>query len=264
MAFSHEQVKEGVFHIHDGHNHRCTLLIGRDKAILFDTTLGLDDLRGYVASLTDLEPIVINSHFHHDHVGGNFQFPHAYMHEADIALLPIGVGRIDTLTETLHTELTGVRTSFAHPEHLSPIVPGTVFDLGGMTVEVLALPGHTPGSIGLLCREHRLLLAGDAVSPQMCLFFEESLPPEVYGETLERLRSLPFDSFLLSHFDPLLPKELLESFARCVDLIGKKRGMHYVYPILPHLHGQLYVGEARNPILGEPICIITKPEPLAE
>ena len=50
------------------------LFVGTEKALLFDTGLGIGDMRQVVAELTDLEPIVVNSHTHYDHVGGNHHF----------------------------------------------------------------------------------------------------------------------------------------------------------------------------------------------
>ena len=35
---------------------------------------------------------------------------------------------------------------------------GTIFDLGNMHVEVIPMEGHTKGSIGLLIKEHKLLI----------------------------------------------------------------------------------------------------------
>ena len=135
--------------------------------------------------------------------------------------------------------------------------PGTVIDLGGLTAEVLALPGHTPGSLGLLCRERRLLLAGDAVSPQACLFFPES-SLEDYARTLDNLRDMPFDVFLLSHFDFLFQKSILRKFAACIDLVGKKRSREYVFPSIPSLRGRLYVLELMDEDTRELIGIFTK------
>lgn len=66
----------------------CSLVLGRKYAILFDTMSGYGDLRGYVESLTSLPVIVINSHGHFDHMGGNYQFDETYMSPLDRPLLP--------------------------------------------------------------------------------------------------------------------------------------------------------------------------------
>ena len=54
------------------------LIIGADNALLFDTGLGIGDMRQVVDELTDLDIIVLNSHTHFDHIGGNYQFENIY------------------------------------------------------------------------------------------------------------------------------------------------------------------------------------------
>ena len=257
MAYAHKQILNGVYHIGDGRGNFCTLLVGETGAILYDTMMGMEDLKGYVAGLTGFDPMVINSHCHFDHVGGNCQFDRVYMGEEDFPLLDVGLSHIPVLEETQGVSLAHLRDSFADKERVSAIAPGTVIDLGGLTAEVLALPGHTPGCLGLLCRERRLLLAGDAVSPQECLFFPES-SLEDYARTLDSLRDKPFDMFLLSHFDVLFQKPIIRKFAACIDLVGKKRSREYVFPSIPSLRGRLYVLELMDEDTRELIGIFTK------
>lgn len=257
MACFHRQVVDGVCHIGDGRGNFCTLLVGETGAVLYDTMMGLEDLRGYVAGLTEFEPIVVNSHCHFDHVGGNFQFDRVYMGEADFPLLDVGLGHIPILEQTTGLSLPHLQDSFAGKERVSAMVPGTVLDLGGLTLEVLALPGHTPGSLGLLCRERRLLLAGDAVSPQACLFFPESSLAD-YASMLDNLKSAPFDTFLLAHFDILFPKAMLDRFSACIDLVGRAKSREYVFPSIPSLRGRMYVLDLMDARTGELIGIFTK------
>lgn len=247
MSLTHNEILPGVFHISDGRGNFCTLLIGEKGAVLYDTMMGFDDLRGYVKKLTPFEPMVINSHCHFDHMGGNYQFDRVYMSQADFFLMELGYERISTLTETLHADLTPMLPSYTDLSRLSAIEEGTVIDLGGITAEVVTLPGHTPGCIGLLCRERQLLLAGDALSPQYCIFFRESLPLAESVKTLDKIAALPFEWFLSSHFEFLFPKRYVEKFRACLDLPGKKRGMDYVYQILPEERGRFFVLDINDP-----------------
>lgn len=88
------------------------------------------------------------THGHYDHVGGvaalRAVFPDApvYLHAAD-------AGQSDPLTPTAA---------------LGPVTPwseGDVIPLGGLQVEVLHTPGHTPGSVTLRCRD--ALFTGDTL-----------------------------------------------------------------------------------------------------
>lgn len=258
MSLTHKEVLPGVFHIGDGRGNFCTLLVGETGAILYDTMLGFDDLKGYVAALTGFGPMVINSHCHFDHAGGNHQFDRIYMSEEEFPLLELAHSRIPTLTQTLNADLSAMECCYTDRDRISAIEPGTVMDLGGMTVEVVALPGHTPGSIGLLCREHRLLLSGDALSPQYCIFFQESLPLAESKKTLDQILTLPMDHFLSSHFDILFPAKYVEIFRACLDLPGKKRGMDYGYPILPEEKGKFFVHTLNDPEIGQLIGVAVK------
>ncbi len=51
-----------------------------------------------------------------------------------------------------------------------PLWEANHIDLGPWHFEVLLIPGHTPGSIALLERDHGLLIAGDTVPAAIYLF----------------------------------------------------------------------------------------------
>jgi hypothetical protein len=54
------------------------LMIGEDFALMFDTGLGIGNIRRVVEQLTDLDIVVLNSHTHYDHIGGNHLFDTIY------------------------------------------------------------------------------------------------------------------------------------------------------------------------------------------
>ena len=64
MSLRQKEVLPGIWHIGDDKNNFCTLIVGETGAVLFDTTMGFDDLRGCVAAITHHEPTVICSHNH--------------------------------------------------------------------------------------------------------------------------------------------------------------------------------------------------------
>ena len=51
------------------------LIVGSERALLFDTGLGIGDMRRVASELTSLETIVLNSHTHYDHVGRKSPVP---------------------------------------------------------------------------------------------------------------------------------------------------------------------------------------------
>jgi hypothetical protein len=71
----------GVFAIYEPHQAEETigyLILGNKRALLFDTGMGISDIKNVTAELTHLPIIVSNSHTHDDHVGGNWQFDTVY------------------------------------------------------------------------------------------------------------------------------------------------------------------------------------------
>lgn len=65
----------------------CYLFVGSKQAALIDTGYGFGDLKQAVRSVTDKPLIIINTHGHCDHTGGNAQFEEiCYIGEKDIAL----------------------------------------------------------------------------------------------------------------------------------------------------------------------------------
>ena len=57
------------------------------------------------------------------------------------------------------------------PGTLLPIREGDVLDLGGRRLEIIHLPGHTPGSIALLDTANRVLISGDPIQDGRIFMF---------------------------------------------------------------------------------------------
>src|SRR5260370_5167377 len=75
------KIRSGVFAIYEPHQLEeviSYLIIGSDKALLFDTGIGISNIQAVVAGLTKLPLTVLNSHTHNDHVGDNWRFADVY------------------------------------------------------------------------------------------------------------------------------------------------------------------------------------------
>ena len=68
---------------------------------------------------------------------------------------------------------------------------GDIVDLGDRSFEVLHLPGHSPGSIGLWEASTGILFAGDAAYDGPLLDELEGSNIDAYVATMHRLRCLP-------------------------------------------------------------------------
>ena len=146
------------------------LIVGEERALLFDTGIGVLPIRPVVERLTRLPVTVVNSHTHYDHIGGNWEFASILALDTDytranMAGRPYEQIAIDFVPEAFcrgvpdGVDLAAVRSKPWQAERL--IGDGEIIDLGGRTLEVLHVPGHTPDALVLLDREHRLLFTGD-------------------------------------------------------------------------------------------------------
>ena len=114
-----------------------------------------------------------------------------------------------------------------------PLADGQVFDLGGVTLEVIFFPGHTPGEIVLLDREDRALFTGDGLLEHLWLQMDESLPVEVQIRSMERLIPLKdqFDMILHGHCREPFGMELFDTLlASLRDLAAGNTANDIDYP----------------------------------
>lgn len=148
---------------------------GEERTLLFDTGLGIGDVATLARALTDRELIVLNSHTHFDHVGGNHAFERLLGTDH-----PFAVARTEGRThaqclEDLFAEGAVWRTlpegfdkerCRTRPWTVAEFVrDGERIDLGGRTLEVLFTPGHSPDSLSLLDAENRTVFVGDTFYP---------------------------------------------------------------------------------------------------
>ena len=137
-----KEVRPGIWLMDEGHEATGYLVVGEEKACVIDTMNGYNDLNQAVRKITDKPLVVVNTHGHGDHICGNVYLGEAYLHPADRELARMFTedpGFVKILQE---------RGATFPP--FRDILPGDTIDLGGRTLEVFGLPGHTPGGILLL------------------------------------------------------------------------------------------------------------------
>lgn len=151
------------------------IVIGPDKAMVIDTAYGIGNLRAVVEGITDKPLIVVNTHFHGDHAMGNFQFDSAYVHEYDAPMLESERERKKDGAAYAPAPDAYYKASDVIPYKDYEIIPvknGHVFDLGGRhEVELIHIPGHTPGGCAFLDRKNRILFSGDTIIYMPCYIF---------------------------------------------------------------------------------------------
>jgi glyoxylase-like metal-dependent hydrolase (beta-lactamase superfamily II) len=196
---------------------------GTDETLLVDTGTGVGDLRSVVTAHSKAPVRVFLTHSHWDHVGGATAFDRVGIHPAERT----DDGRV--IIDVLSDEFNERPTTFVadwraegneFPDGFDPdsfgidpvtdveaVRPGETFDLGDRTLEVLHLPGHSPGHQGVLDPESRILYGSDVVSVDgdLVALFEDS-DLEEYVETVDRLLALheegAFETLATSHNPP--------------------------------------------------------------
>ncbi|MGA8530754.1 MAG: MBL fold metallo-hydrolase, partial [Acidobacteriaceae bacterium] len=104
------RVAPGVFAVYEPHQEEeaiSFLIVGSARAMLFDTGMGIGDLKGVTAELTRLPVVVLNSHTHDDHVGDNWQFATVYGMDTAFSRRNALGSREDAQAEILPGEICG-------------------------------------------------------------------------------------------------------------------------------------------------------------
>ena len=226
------KVAPGVFAIYEPHQSEeviSYLIRGRKQSVLFDTGMGIGNIRRAVSHLTSGPIVVVNSHTHDDHVGGNWQFEFVYGMDTDFTRANARGSSKDAQAEIAAGEICGdlpknfdPKTYRTRPWRISAFVrDGFKINLGGRTVEIIATPGHTPDAISLLDRENGLLFTGDTYYPAAIWLFRPETDLAAYRRSIVRLAELaPQVKLVLgAHNVPVAPPSVLPRLVAAFDAV---------------------------------------------
>ena len=204
------KIRPGVFAIYEPHQLEeviSYLIVGGNKALLFDTGMGISNIQSVVAGLTQLPLIVLNSHTHNDHVGDNWRFNDVYGMDTDFTRANARGSKVDAQAELAPEELCGplpagfdAKAYATKPFHITHwLHDGDTIDLGGRTLKVIATPGHTPDAIALLDAKNGLLFTGDSFYLGPIYLYRPETDLDAYVASIKRLAALA------PHLQLLLP-----------------------------------------------------------
>jgi len=179
-----------------------TLIEGKERAILFDTGYGTENVREYISTLTEKPVTVVLSHGHHDHVLGARWFSRSMICADDLEEFRMRTGTeqrnkvagqagqksVPVPDDFLTAPIADPLTLVFH-EHLGPFEAERE-DLGGREVMMIHVPGHTPGSIVLYVEDCGLLLTGDDWNPCTWMWFPSSAPVREWRDNMKEIISL--------------------------------------------------------------------------
>jgi glyoxylase-like metal-dependent hydrolase (beta-lactamase superfamily II) len=220
--FVRQRVDDAITLVTEPHVHpllRCNVwhVRGRDRDLVVDSSLGLRPLRHLVERDGEGALLAVATHAHGDHVGGFHEFDQRAIHsaEADVVARPSDqsfatagygpavLGPYEDAGYDIPELLVDAVPAGEPPIAVTLEIPaapatrlledGDVVDLGDRAFEVLHLPGHSPGSIGLWDAATGVLFSGDAVYDGPLLDELGTSDIDQYLATMRRLRDLPVE-----------------------------------------------------------------------
>ncbi len=206
------------------------LVTGDERALLFDTGLGIGDIASVVAELTPLPVVVLNSHTHYDHVGGNHAFDEVYGTDLDYTVRHAAGRSPEEVAEFVgdgwiwkETPAGFDRGSYrGRPFEVTHVVRhGERIDLGGVVLEVLLTPGHAPDALCLLDRSRRRLFTGDTFYPATLYAHLPGTDFTAYADSAHLLASLSgeIDHVHPGHNEPVMEPSQLVALAEAFDAV---------------------------------------------
>ncbi|MEQ8655014.1 MAG: MBL fold metallo-hydrolase [Kiloniellales bacterium] len=204
------------------------LLRGSERALLIDTGSGIVSPEPLVTAVAGMPVTAVALNSYYDHAGGWSAFAERACHRLDAPALAKPMEENASFGIYLNR-----RTLWAlpHPGYsledytLAPAAPtrlvedGDLFDLGDRQIEVLHVPGRSPGGLALFEAASGSLFTSDM------LFDGDHGPswpppePEAYCKSLERMRALAFRTVYPGHYGLIeRPRALAIIDAQLADL----------------------------------------------
>lgn len=222
------------------------LFVGTKRAMLFDSGLNIGDMQQLTDALTNKPVIVVNSHSDFDHIGGSYEYSRVWAFDD-----PAGYARYNAQHGVTHDEFVAAcmldpwmfwpaKTLPAHFDPTTYFIPpytvtrwlkkGDVIDLGGMRFKVYSAPGHSPDTIGLVDREHRLMTVGGI----WCRYIPVD-DLKAYTATAAKFAELSkqVDYVLPNHIATMEPARVMVRMNHAFKAINSGTATHYVDETYP-------------------------------
>ncbi|PXX80173.1 MBL fold metallo-hydrolase [Dielma fastidiosa] len=170
-----EQLNEYLYCIKECDSVNRYVVVGSDQAMLIDTGYGFADFRQLIKKITDKPLITVLTHGHPDHGLGAYLFDEVWVHEKDYLRLlkddnqetkALAVNHrlkkmpelINQMNPEVYNQKLIKQTTFRYFKE------GDSFDLGGIVLKIIEIPGHSYGSVALYEETKGWLFTGDTLA----------------------------------------------------------------------------------------------------
>lgn len=201
------------------HGSHSWLIIGHKQALLIDTGVGISPLAPIIRSLTDLPIICLLSHSHYDHIGGAHEFLDRRMHAAEMEIMTH-----PTAERTFWGGWLQASSFMYFPARdynfenyaIKPAPPsklirdGDRIDLGGRLLDILHVPGHSPGLVAVYEAETGSLFSSDALYNGEMFFNMKGSDKGSAQISLRRLANIGARTLYPGHYECLEGETIIQ------------------------------------------------------
>jgi len=199
------------------------LILGDNRALMFDTGTGENEVRGdykikyLIEKITSLPVTLIQSHFHFDHNQNIHEFEHVAFPDLPDLRDRVSIESIFYFSQ--EDLFYGDYPSQVRVDEWFPMEKD--IDLGEQIIQLIHIPGHSNESIAILIKNSMLVLLGDFLyNGTLFLFHQDDLA--VYGQTVDHLSSLLTSEYKLygAHGVPEIKYgqlQKLKDFLVCIE-----------------------------------------------
>src|SRR6266704_7221740 len=196
--------------------------------------MGISSISTVTRQLTPKPVVVLNSHTHNDHVGGNWEFTYVFAMDTDFTRKNARGSPADAQAEIASGQICGKLPAGFNPKTYATkqwkifhfVHDGFKVNLGARTVEIVAAPGHTPDSIALIDRANGLLFTGDTYYPAPIWLYRPETNLDAYVNSVKRLAALAPQLKLVlgAHNIPVAQADVLPRLADAIQAVRAGQG----------------------------------------
>ena len=184
---------------------RFFLLEGEKEALMIDSGMNQPNSKKIVEEITSLPIKLLNTHGDMDHISGNDAFEEFYLGENEIEYYS---------------------NKHMLKNKIIPVKNKQIIDLGNRKLEIIDLPGHTPGSVAILDISNRVLISGDSIQDGRIYMFGQGRDINLFIESLQELWNNykdKFDAVYPSHGSIPIDKKIIPKIIEAAKQIKENK-----------------------------------------